>query len=55
MAHDRKNDPTGEEEVRDEAEVAADRVDEDLTPLEQAELRRRLALEMESFENGMEG
>jgi len=47
--------PEDEREQVDERLDASDSVDEDMTPLEEADLRRRLALEVQSFEGGIEG
>jgi len=57
MRKSRKHDqvPENEREQVDEELAASDSVDEDLTPLQEADLRRRLALEVQSFEGGIEG
>jgi hypothetical protein len=53
--HDRKPVPEGDAESLSETESAKDSVTDELSPLEQADLRRRLALEFESFQGGIEG
>ena len=57
MKHRHKSDDSrnNEREVEAEAENAADSVDEEMSPLEEVELRRQLALETERFEGGIEG
>jgi hypothetical protein len=57
MKHRHKSDDSrnNDREVEAEAENAADSVDEDMSPLEEVELRRQLALETERFESGIEG
>jgi hypothetical protein len=57
MKHRHKSDDSrnNDREVEAEAENAADSVDEEMSPLEEVELRRQLALETERFESGIEG